>query len=119
VNGACREYEKRCEEYEQVCKAGYKKACKNVVRPFDDIKNELTWLVYQEYMSQLGDENGGPLSDYFTTRLQEFYKTDLRVIRISKGKGLGGEGNNGLYPHQISRFEISRIAATRPQVAGR
>src|SRR5262245_7657340 len=49
----------------------------NTVRPFDDIKNELTWLVYQEYS--------------IIDRLQEYYKTDLRMIRISKGSGMGGE----------------------------
>jgi len=92
VNGACREYDKHCEEYEQVCKDGFKKTCRNLVRPFDDVKNELTWLVYQEYMSQLGDEYPGSISTYYISRIQDFYKTPLGSIRISKGQASLGDG---------------------------
>ncbi|MDA0737516.1 MAG: hypothetical protein O2999_14270 [Nitrospirae bacterium] len=92
MNGACKAYHEICKEYENVCKAGYKEACKNVLRPYAKIKDELYWLLYQEYMKSIGASYEGAIYESIRKDLQPFYTVSLDTVRVSLGSASDGAG---------------------------
>lgn len=97
VNGACKTYEQVCTEFNKVCNAGYKEVCKSTLRPFSQIKDELVWVAYQQYMQNIGSRNKGPLHTSVIALLQPFYQSDLRKVTVSVGKSSLGDGMTDCY----------------------